>query len=226
MASAPRILYGAVLITVLTALVLACLRLIRPHGMDVLLRPLSFAVGAAAGGAGVVRRRGARWPEPVFAALVAGVLLIFVLQVAFPGFGPGSPGVYPGATRDYVQAVLLHVVLASAGVFALPLFDPAVRRRGPAPAVGKIALAAAALVALFFVAEFARTARWGGLGYAFFGLGVLVAGGISAVILAGCGLLFTLVGALDIGAWAGGAGLFVAAVTVVSWALTGMRWFP
>ncbi len=81
-------------------------------------------------------------------------------------------------------------------------------------------------MALLAAVELVRTGAWGGLRYAFFGLGVLVGGSLCALVAAGLGLLLTLVGAHDMGAWAGGLGLFVAAVTVVLWALTGMRWFP
>jgi hypothetical protein len=226
MDSIRRVLYGAVLIAVLTTIVLAGLRVLDRDSLDVVLTPLSFVAGAAIGGAGLMRRRGARWPEPVLAALVSAVLMVFVLRVAFPGLGPISPGDYPGASRDYAKALVLFLVIGGAGAFVLPLFDPAVRRGGPAPSVWKVAAAAVALVALFVMLEIVRTAQWGGVRYAFFGLGTLVGGSIAAVILAGLGLLATLVGAREMGAWAGGFGLFVAAITMVVWAVTGMRWFP
>lgn len=226
MDSTRRILYGAVLMAVLTTIILAGTRSLFREGLGAILWPLSFLAGAAIGGAGVMRRRGARWPEPVLAALVSAVLMIFVLRVTFPGLGPVSPGDYPGAGRDYAKSVLLFLVVGGAGSFLLPLFDPAVRRGGPAPAVWKVVAAAAGLVALFVLLEVLRTAPWGGAGYAFFGLGTLVAGSVGAAILAGLGLLFTLVGARDMGAWAGAFGLFVAAITIIVWVLTGMRWFP
>jgi len=146
--------------------------------------------------------------------------------MAFPGLGPISPGTYPGAARDYAKSVLVYLVIGGAGAFALPLFDPAVRRGGPAPSPYKVFLAALAFVALLFVAELVVTRAWGGFGYANFGLGVLVGGSVGALIVAGLGLLFTLVGARDMGAWAGALGFMVASVTVLVWTLTGMRWFP
>jgi hypothetical protein len=224
--SSRRILYGAVLIAVLTTLIMAGLRLLRLDGLDVLAVPLSFVAGAAVGGAGVMRRSGARWPEPVYAALLSAVLLVPVLRVAFPGVGPFYGGRYPGAIRDQAKSLLTYFVIGGAGAFVLPLLDPAVRRAGPRPALWKVAAAAAALVALFLVVELGRTAQWGGLGYSLFGLGVLVAGSIAAVIFVGLGLLMTLVGAGDMGGWSGGLGLMVAVFTVVAWVLTGMRWFP
>lgn len=225
MSAAKRVAFGAVLIALLTAVLLTSLRLAFRLRSEVLL-PLTFIVGAAIGGAALMRREGARWPEPVYAGLVSTALLLVVLRIAFPGLGPASPGNYPGAMRDQAKSVLAYFIIGGAGVFMLPMLDPVVRRVGPRPSLAKVALAAIAFIALVVAVQMAVTGRWGGTGYPFFGLGVFVAGSIAALVTAGLGILLTLVGAEDMGAWSGGLGLWVAAISLLVWLLTGMRWFP
>jgi hypothetical protein len=211
---------------VLTVVILLSLRLVLGRPREALLLPISLIAGSAAGGTWLMRREGAGWPEPVYAGLLSAALVMVVLRLAFPGLGPLSPGRYPGAVRDLVKSLLAYFVVGGSGAFVLPMFDPVVRRSGPRPAVWKIVLAALLVVALLVATELVLTAKWGGFRYSFFGVGVLVVGSVAAAVVAGLGLLFTVVGARDIGAWAGGLGLCVEAITLVVWILLGMRWFP
>lgn len=226
MSSAKRVAYGVALIAVLTLLILLSLRLALGSAVDVFVLPAALILGTAVGGAGLMRRDGAGWPEPVYAGLASSFVVLAVLQAAFPGMGPLGAGSYTGAWRDQAKSVLAYFVVGGAGAFVLPLFDPAVRRAGPAPTVWKVLLAAVGTVALVLAFELVRTLRWGGGGYAFFGIGVLVWGALVALFAGGLGLLLTLVGALDMGAWTGGLGLFVATIASGVWVLAGMRWFP
>jgi len=226
MATAKRVLYGAFLMAAVTLLILLSLRVLFGRPREVFLLPVSFVLGTAIGGAGLMRRRGAFWPEPVYAGLVSSFVVLLVLQLAFPGLGPLGDGSYPGALRDQARSVLAYFVIGGAGAFVLPLFDPAVRRAGPTPTPWKVCLAGAVAVALVVAVELVAARAWGGFRYSFFGLGVLAGGGIGGIIAAGLGLLLTLVGAHDMGAWTGALGLFTAAFAVLVWIFTGMRWFP
>ncbi len=225
MSASRRVLFGAALIALLTVVLLFSLRLAF-RLQNVVLLPVTFIAGAAVGGAAVMRREGAHWPEPVYAGLVSTLLLLMLLRVAFPGMGPTYVGDYPGAARDQAKSFLAYFVVGGAGVFMLPMFDSVVRREGPRPSVYRIALTAVLFVVLVAAVQMAVTGRWGGTGYPYFGLGIFVAGSVAALITAGLGILLTLVGAHDMGAWCGGLGLWVGALGFLVWLLTGMRWFP
>lgn len=188
-------------------------------GMDLAAAILPFVLGVGLGGAIGVRWLGARWPQPVAAALVAALALMLFIWVAVPSLAPHY-GDYPGVVRDQLKWVLVWLPILSGGVFMLPLLDPLVRRRGPAPSPGKLALAAAALVLPLVVAVGA------GIDTDWVGLGALILCSLIAAVAVGIGLAFTLAGAISPGAWAGCFGLVIFAAGVLFWLATDMPWFP
>lgn len=197
-------------------------------GADLWLwRALPLLAGTAAGGVLAVRWAGARWPEPALAAVLlfaAAQALLTVSGVIRPS--TANPLGVPGALLDQVKFTLILLSATGAGVFLLPLADPAVRRRGPVPARGRLVLAALVLTLALLGGEFLLTAKWGGFGYPFFGLLTLVAGGLGSLLLVGAGLMLTLAGALFLGAWAGGLGVTFLAAVLIAWFLNGLPWFP
>lgn len=182
---------------------------------------LPFLLGTALGGVVAVRRWAITWRQLTAAAVLNALATLAVVWLAVPGLSPGRLGDYPGVWRDQVKAALPILSLASAGVFALPLFDPAARRSGPAPTVWKVLLAAAGALAMIALA-FTLISRSG----AHLGLALLILGAFSGAILAGLGLLLSLAGRDGPGAWLGALGLVLAFLGLGVWVGSGMIWFP
>ena len=99
-------------------------------------------ISAAAGGAIGIRVGSFPWRNTVLPALLSGTALIALERLGFlslPALWFGTR--ITGTTFD-IGAVLRFLPLLSAGVFLLPIFDPIVRKIGPAPSPWKVALAA------------------------------------------------------------------------------------
>lgn len=161
-----------------------------------LLLPLSNTMlGALA-----ARRGSLQWPDLVRAALLASPAPLVAM-------GRGSGG-------ELIRA-LFEAALCVSGMFLLPLADPLVRRQQgvrtswPAPA-GAVALL------LSTVLPFAMRG-----GREWFGFGMLVAGGLGGLALAGVASLLVLVGGRVPGLWIGGVGALLALLSVLVWVVTG-----
>lgn len=211
--------------TLLMVLLLAATS--RLPGMAGLLgSSLSVLLPPAAVGAYLLRR-GACFREVTVTALLAALLLTATLWVipVVPGRG-FSFGDYPGVWRDQLQQALVYIIVATAGVFALPLVDQEVRRQGVAPPLRRLLITGLVTTAIMVFIEYSSVRQWGGLGYAQFGLGTLTMGAIAGLALVGIGTVLTVVGRTEYGANLGGAGIVLAAYAIVVWVVTGMRWFP
>lgn len=172
--------------------------------------------GTAVGGAVGIRVPRVSWRQTAFAALLSAVGLI-----AFSRFVPSFPGPWipggPGSVLD-LTSTLVFLAVGTAGIFFLPLFDPAVRRAGPAPSLGMVALVAACLTVLAVLADYLIG------GGSFFGLLTLIFGSIGAGLLVGIGLLLANLTAA--GAWLGGLALILQVFILAAWWLLGRAWFP
>lgn len=154
-------------------------------------------IGVAAGGAIGIRLAGLRWRGTVFAALLSGVGLIIFSRFEF---SPLHPFLWLRVDSRVVldlRAAAVALVVSGAGVFLLPLFDPLVRRVGPAPALWKVALVAVSLALLALLADYLVS---GGFQ---FGLLGLIFGSIAALLLVGVGLILALANLQLAGAWVG-----------------------
>lgn len=180
---------------------------------------LPFLLGTALGGVVAVRRWAITWRQLTAAAVLNALATLAVVWLAVPGLSPGRLGDYPGVWWDQVKAALPILSLASAGVFALPLLDPAVRRTGPTPTVWKVMLTAVAVLGLLVVALTLHSRPDPGLAF-------LILGAFFGAVLAGLGLLLSLGGATRAGAWTGALGLVMGLLGITVWVLTGQAWFP
>ena len=180
----------------------------------------AFLAGAALGAALGLRWSRASWPAAVWGSLLSALVVLIYLWFFGGEFSPGIPGDYPGAIWDGIRSALVYLVIVTAGIFLLPLFDTYVRRQGPAPTRWKVTVAALALalvaaaVDLFF------------MGQGQFGLVTLVIGSAAALLLAGLALLLSVVRVPVAGAWAGGLGLLSWFFVLILWTAAGFPWFP
>lgn len=183
-----------------------------------IFEPLFIVLGTAAGAGLGIRPARLPWQQTAFAALLStlGLILYARFEASFPG--PWVPGV-AGLVLDF-RTALVYLVIGTAGIFFLPLFDPAVRRTGPAPALWKVALTAFALMLLALLADYLIG------GGSFFGLAALIFGSFASAALAGLGLILTLLNLRDAGAWLGGLAILLELFTVAAWGLLGTPWFP
>jgi hypothetical protein len=135
------------------------------------------------------------------------------------------------STKDLTQAPLaenmalfgIFLLIGSAGVFFLPLFDPVVRHQGPAPTLWKVMMVAVIFI-LFLLSLY--TLRFGSAIYPFLDLDVLLAAGLVMMVLVGAGLILTLSGIPAWGAWTGGLGSMIGLIALLVWVLTGGVEFP
>jgi hypothetical protein len=189
------------------------------------LVPASLVLGGAVAGVLMVRSLGARWPEPVWSSIVAGIGLLILITVAMPGASPVVVGQYPGAWRDQALGAFLFLAAGGAGMFLLPLAEPRVRRTGPAPAPARVAQAAVALLVLTATAML-LWARAAGPGWSYVALGVLAIGGIGGLIAIALGMGLTMLTQVKAGAWVGGLGLIAGLLALTVWLAAGRPWFP
>lgn len=191
---------------------------------DAFISPVIAAVfiiiGTTAGGVAGVRIARLGWRLAAVAALLSGAGLI-----AFSGIqaSPLFPGPWilgeSGLALD-LRSTAIYLVVGVAGVFLLPLFDLAVRRTSPAPALWQVALAAFSLALLATLADY-LTANG-----SFFCLLTLVIGSVSAAVLVGIGLILALLNLVNAGAWLGGLGIALQVFVLAAWWLLGSPWFP
>jgi hypothetical protein len=156
----------------------------------------------SSGVAGAIGLRVGRvpWRHTILPGLLAGAGIILLARFQYPRF----PGPWIGRTTG-VNLVLsqlpIFLFLFGAGVFLLPLFDPAVRNTGPAPSPGKVVLTAVILTAIVF-----RFVYLGAFGHVELPYEFPL---IFSYALAGSGMLFSLANRTDVGAWLGGVGIML-----------------
>jgi hypothetical protein len=156
----------------------------------------------SSGVAGAIGLRVGRvpWRHTILPGLLAGAGIILLARFQYPRF----PGPWIGRTTG-VNLVLsqlpIFLFLFGAGVFLLPLFDPAVRDTGPAPSPGKVVLTAVILTAIVF-----RFVYLGAFGHVELPYEFPL---IFSYALAGSGMLFSLANRTDVGAWLGGVGIML-----------------
>jgi hypothetical protein len=193
-------------------------RLMVGNPADSLIELPLIILGTGVGGGIGVRVASVGWRQTAFAALLSGVGLIMYARFerSFPG--PWIPA-GSGMELDLTSA-LSYLVIGTAGVFLLPLFDPAVRQAVPAPSVAKVVLVAVPLTVLAILVDYLLG------GGSFFGLLTLIFGSIASAVLVGVGMILALVNLTAVGAWLGGLGLVLEALIVAAWWLLGSAWFP
>lgn len=186
---------------------------------NLIVLPLTI-LGAAGGSSVGVRLVHLNWRQTVLAALLSGVGLIVFSRLEGTPFHPGPwlPG--DSGMRLQFRIALVYLAVAGAGTFLLPLFDPAVRRMGTAPTLWKVALAALALLLLLLGVDYLAG------GAASLGLVTLILGSIGSAVLVGAGILLVIFRFTVPGAWAGGLGIVLEALTVLAWLLLGRPFFP
>ncbi|HJR79179.1 MAG TPA: hypothetical protein VJ821_03835 [Anaerolineales bacterium] len=175
-------------------------------------------LGTAVGGGVGVRVARRSWRETAIAAFLSVVALI-----VYARFEPSFPGPWipsgPERTLDLTSA-LVYLAVGTGGIFFLPLFDPVVRRAGPAPSLGMLALVALCLAVLTVLIDYLLG------GGSFFGLLTLIFGSIASALLVGAGMILTLANVTAPGAWLGGLAVLLEACIVAAWWLLGRPWFP
>jgi hypothetical protein len=117
--------------------------------------------------------------------------------------------VKPGGNAFQLDWFVVAMPLYGGGVFLLPLFDPAVRRRGPAPSRWKIGVAALTIASVLLITALALS---GGSARSLTFVIYFGGGGLGgSTILLGLALLMTAVRLVTWGAYCGALGwaLFV-----------------
>lgn len=193
-------------------------RLLTGNSSDSVIDLPLIILGTAIGGAIGIRIASVNWRETLMAALLSAIGLIVFSRFVSSFPGPWIPG-GPGQTLD-PATTLVFLAVGTGGVFFLPLFDPAVRRMGPTPSLGKMILVALTLTVLAILVDYMVG------GGSFFGLLTLVFGSIAAGILVGAGIILVLVSLTAVGAWLGGLALVLEVFILVAWWLLGTPWFP
>ena len=157
--------------------------------------PCLYSLGTALGGAIGVRIALLNWRQVILSALLAGVgLLVLKRSIIAVLLWSGD---YFGIA--IFQKAPFFLMMVAAGSFLLPLFDPAVRRLGPAPSLWKVMLVVS-LLCLFMAVSgiMVRNA------FAVVFIGIVPA---SLGILVG--LMLTLANLTNAGSWLGGLAVLV-----------------
>ena len=167
-------------------------------GNDELWLPALTFIGTAVGGAIGVRITRLSWRQVIVAALLAGVVLIFSARFIASLFllSPWYMDAFGIATLGFV---LFFLIVIAAGTFLLPLFDPVVRKSGPAPSLWKVALAAFFLILLMLWANVVD----------FYSIVGVIFVGILPVLGITIGLILSLANQTSVGAWLGGLAVLV-----------------
>jgi hypothetical protein len=152
----------------------------------------------ALGGAIGVRVCHLSWQDTVVAAVLSGVSLVATSRFRFSPLFPGPWNIIRGNIPVPAPALFFIIVFAS-GVFLLPVFDPAVRKPGPAVSIWKVMLGT---IFIFIIVAITRIGgnSWEG---EFFRFAVLPAG------LAIIGLILSLTKLKNAGAWLGGLAIML-----------------
>jgi hypothetical protein len=189
----------AALILLLVLGYVGFIRVSEPNGiffrmrLDQIWIPCLTFIGTALGEALGIRRSQLSWRHVIQASLLAGASLMVIAAVSTL-FSSLSPWRIDALGLSGFPIALFFMMIVAAGVFLLPLFDPVMRKRGPAPSFWKVT-STALLLSLFMI--------WQGLVDFYSLLGVLFVGilpGLGIVI----GLILSLWGQAELGAWLGG----------------------
>jgi hypothetical protein len=148
----------------------------------------SLAIGTAATGAISIRIVQLSWRQLTLAALFAGVILLIAAQFV--------------TSRVFLND-LSSLVVIPGGIFLLALFDPAVRKGGPAPSLWKVTLAALFLSLLITRSDLYLPLFW-----------YLIPAGIGYGILLGLTLSLSAEKNIEHGAWIGGLSILIPIFTV------------
>lgn len=92
------------------------------------------------------------WRQVIFSALLAGMVMIIATGL-IPSLYLISPWGMEALGIQTIGFILLFLTAISAGAFLLPVFDPQVRKPGPAPSVWKVATVTCFLTVLMVVAS-------------------------------------------------------------------------
>jgi hypothetical protein len=195
--------------------------------VDPILEAVVIIIATASAAAIAIRVIDLEWRFTAPAALLSGILLIAIgwLELPFLEYDQLLSGLWleMDTTKSlYLQAALIFLVISSAGIFLLPLFDPAVRKTGIAPSVWKVLLISLGLGVITLLVDYILNTQIGGDP----GLLTLIFGSILAAVLVGAGLILVLINLQVPGAWIGGLGLPLQAIVALIWMLLGRPWFP
>lgn len=177
-----RILLTTLLMYVFTAMApYVSTRVFQGEAGNLLLLISLSMFGVAMAGAIGIRIFHLAWRETFVSALLfeAGILLLFAFESTY------------------------MLIVAAPGVFLLPLFDPLIRKRGPAPSRGKMVLVALCLTLIIIVID-GLAAHGNNFGFLTFIIGASV-----SMVFAGLGAILALGNLTSVGAWLGGLGLML-----------------
>lgn len=179
-------------------------------GVDELWLPNLIFIGTALGGSIGIRIAYLSWRQTIVAALLAGVGLIGFSRFTFSPLFSG-PGAYT-SVGELTLTVLFFLIVFAAGVFLLPVFDPAVRKTGPAPSLWKIVLGSFCLAVLMISAGIVDFSSFVGVWFV----------GIFPAMVALIGLISSLLPDMtNVGAWLGGLAvllpLFILAISLLGY---------
>lgn len=181
--------------------------LIRP----VVIVVLSMFLTSALGGAVSMRISNVSWPEPVFASLLAAVVLSVYALFVFQWYS----GIY------YLDSLptAYYLLIGSAGIFILPLVDPVIRSNYPMPAIWQVGLAALIFLGLnVLYTHFTETGWFNNPEFqvTFMYMSTLIL--TATLVLA---LLLSLIRKDRLAAWAGSLGALVWLLSALIWFFTG-----
>ena len=161
-------------------------------------------IGMEVAGAIGIRITNVEWRETIVAALlfVTGWFLLFVFEFT-----------------NILFEHLSNLIYAAPGVFLLPLFDPLVRKTGPAPSRGKMVLVALSLTLVIILIDRLFPVQ------NLFGLLTFWIGTIASIVLTGLGTILTVGNLTSVGAWLGGLGLMLFPSIIIAGRLVG-GFFP
>lgn len=168
-----------------------------------------------AGGTIGVRLARLTWRLIVLAAILVGAAIMLTSRFEW---SPLYPGAWDTPDRHFHAGIfLIWSLILSTPVFLLPLFDPEVRRTGPAPSTWRVAAIAMITIVLLVGLDQAVSAA---------GLALLVLGALAAGILLFLGIISALAApTAAVGAELGGIGALLVPLTYAAWSLLGGGWF-
>jgi hypothetical protein len=184
-------------------------------GNPVLPLILILSLVIIAGGAIGVRLARLSWRLIVVAAILGGAAIMLLSRFEW---SPLYPGAWDTPDRHFHAGIfLMWSLILSTPVFLLPLFDPEVRRTGPAPSTWRVAaIAMTATVVLVGLDQVVSAS----------GLALLLLGALAAAILLFLGIVSALAAPrAAIGAELGGIGILLVPLTSAAWTLVGGGWF-
>jgi hypothetical protein len=177
------------------------------------LGPLAYPIVTALTGiwtalAGAIglRKANLSWRQTVLAAVLAGAAVPMIASFLVIVMSSQAGGY---AFLILFPALFAGLFWVSAGVFLLPLFDPVVRRAGPALSTWKVVATALLLSAPFLATFFSQRTSQGNVTFFPFPNGLISAIPIllSGILLAGGVILALSKRSTVIASWLGGVGL-------------------